>query len=419
MKYKDKIGEGILIVVGQIFGSIGILLSVHLITNELGTEEYGKLSLILSLAVLLGQVGYSWALPGIPRFFSIARDLNDVQSYFKTSFYLFIKSTGIVLILTLLMSYFLSYIHKNISSFAFILAVCSIVLDRFNLTHAILQNVARKRFVLFLQYVLDPFFKVVIFILFSNQLIITAESVLLVYFLAGLILFFIHVTILRKSILRISSFQSNRQNWSNKITSFSRPFFLISFITWLHTASDRWILESFTSMSEVGIYVALFQLSYFPMTLLTGMALNYFTPFIYDNNQKTVLAESIFHNLKIIKYVILLLISVSLISYLFRNLFFSLVVSEQFLSGANYWPIMLFSGGLFSFGQYLALKFESDLKTEKMILPKFLSSLFGITLNFLGVFFGGLGGLVFSQLLFSILNLILIAKWSGISFNRI
>src|SRR5438874_2297495 len=47
------------------------------------------------------------------------------------------------------------------------------------------------------------------------------------------------------------------------------PFAAWGIFTWMQTASDRWALQG-RGTSEVGFYAALYQLGYYPMTLLSG-----------------------------------------------------------------------------------------------------------------------------------------------------
>ena len=75
-----------------------------------------------------------------------------------------------------------------------------------------------------------------------------------------------------------------RNKWRNEILNYSPPFGVWGVFTWFQLASDRWALKLFTSPSEVGVFAVLYQLGYYPVTLLTGMLVTLISPILFERS---------------------------------------------------------------------------------------------------------------------------------------
>ena len=70
--------------------------------------------------------------------------------------------------------------------------------------------------------------------------------------------------------------------WRSRIWSYSWPFAAWGVFTWAQLASDRWALGLFGSVEDVGLYAALFQIGYYPMSAATGMATQLLSPIFFQ-----------------------------------------------------------------------------------------------------------------------------------------
>jgi len=72
--------------------------------------------------------------------------------------------------------------------------------------------------------------------------------------------------------------------WQARIIRYSWPFTTWGVFTWFQLASDRWALNLFASSSAVGFFAVLYQLGYYPVTLLTGMLVTLVSPILFERS---------------------------------------------------------------------------------------------------------------------------------------
>jgi len=170
---------------------------------------------------------------------------------------------------------------------------------------------------------------------------------------------------------------------------------------WVFLSSDRWILEFFTSSKEVGLYSALTQIGYSPLTQIASVTSILIVPYIYDNNSlKTGYTK--YHTKVINNGTILFLlftIILSLLSYFLKDYVFYYLIDKNFNEVAYLLPYVVFSGGIFVTSQFYALKALIKLKPEILVLPSLLTSIFGLLLYLIFGYYFQIKGIVFVNLL--------------------
>ena len=73
-RLRRLVGQGSWILVGQIATVAASLVLVRVLTEHLDPTQYGLLALALTLGMLIGQVAFSGAMPGIMRYYAIAAE---------------------------------------------------------------------------------------------------------------------------------------------------------------------------------------------------------------------------------------------------------------------------------------------------------------------------------------------------------
>jgi O-antigen/teichoic acid export membrane protein len=88
--------------------------------------------------------------------------------------------------------------------------------------------------------------------------------------------------------------------------------------------------------------------------------------------------------------------------FLFHQLIFLLLVAPEYHGISFLLPWMVLSGGIFASGQVASLLLMTNVNTQHLIAPKIVTALLGVVLNFVGAYALGLQGVVFVNLLFSV-----------------
>ena len=174
----------------------------------------------------------------------------------------------------------------------------------------------------------------------------------------------------------------------------------------MQLASDRWALELFANTQEVGLYAALYQLGYYPMSIATGMAVQFLVPIFYQragdasDNRRNASVNSL--SWRLTGIALGLTVAVFFAALLFHAQIFRLFAAAEYASVSHLLPWMLLAGGIFAAGQTIALNLMSQMKTRIMIAPKLITALLGVALNFAGAYWYGISGIVAAGILFSV-----------------
>ncbi len=401
--------EGAWIVFGQIATVIGALASVRLLTELLDPSAYGELGLGMTAGALINQVLVGPLSNGATRYYASAVERADIHGYIKAVYSLMVKSTaaiGIVMVCAIVGLLFSDFEHLvGISVAVFIFTVISGV----NSLLAGIQNAARQRSVVAIHQAAETWAKLLFAAILINALNATSAVAVCGYVVGSALILLSQFWQLRKKIpFSNPSFQNNE--WQYKIFRYSWPFGAWGIFTGLQIASDRWALGHFATTQEVGYYVVLYQLGYYPISMATGMAMQFLAPILYEragdakDHSRNENIRKITRQLTIC--VLMLTVFSSLIAFLFNVQIFDIFVATEYSSAAKLLPLIILSGGIFAAGQAITLNIMSLMKTEAMVRVKIITALMGVGLNCIGAYFYGAAGVVLAGVGFSLLYLI-------------
>lgn len=405
--------ESAWIVAGQIIAGMASLVLVRVLTEFLDPSEYGVLSLALTMGTLIGQVGFSGAMPGIMRYYPIAVENGEVTQYFRASCRM--MAYGIIIAVCLgaiLISSLPLFGIGNIMSLIG-LSIAYNIICNINTVQTMIQNAARQRKVVALNSILDSFLRVAItsaLIVFVNK---TAQMVFVSYIASISIVLISQAYFIRKLIPKKKSISSYSKDWIGNIWEYSKPFAYFNLFTWIQASSDRWALESFMSSSEVGLYSVLLQLGFTPIGMVAGLVATLIGPILFQQSGDT---KDDSRNIMVHKKTwqltfaaVITTLMASLFAIIFHEEIFNLLVSKEYRRISYLLPWMVLAGGLNAAGQMLSLKIMSELNTHAMVLPKITTSLLGTILNYGGAYFAGVTGVVFAAVVFSFIQIV----WLG------
>ena len=404
------IRENLWLASGALISIVGSLALVRLLTQYLSPTQYGELALALTIANLINQVVMCGLISGIGRFYSIAKNLNELSKYLSESYALLRYAALVTLGIGLLLFSVASTLqYGDWTALIFVTVVFSII-SNYNGVFGDIQNAARNRSILVINSSLDTIFKIVITYFVATTLNISSTLVMCGYVVAATIIFISNQLFLKRAIFPQQSVSLSTtpttQKWTQKIWSYAWPFSVWGIFTWMQQASDRWALQIFSTTEDVGVYAVLFQLGYAPIIMSTGLLSSFLTPIFFSragdltNVQRNASVHAINRR---VSYVILSLTGMAFSATLFfHDFIFMLLVSSEFRANSYLLPWFVLAGGLFSTGQMLVLKVLSEARTQILLTVKIGTAILGVTLNILGAWVAGISGVVIALVVFSL-----------------
>lgn len=397
--------EGGWIVIGQIATVLGALVLVRVLTEYLEPTQYGQLALGLTIAGLVNQVVMGGVTAGIGRFYSIAAEKNDLPGYLHASCRLMGYATvATVAIAVVIMASLLWLGYSQWMGLAAAALVLS-VLSGYNASVSGIQNAARQRAIVAFHSGLDAWLKIILAVGVMLWLGSSSTAVVMGYALSSLLITGSQFFFLRRLLPPQSKPPPADARWGRQIWAYSWPFSVFGVFTWMQQISDRWALQAFASTQDVGLYAVVFQLGYVPVGLITGMAMSFLGPILYQRsgNATDSVRNTSVHRIAWRFTIVGLLVTAlaSMTAFFLHEWIFHLLVAAKYHAVSYLLPWMVLAGGVFAAGQMLALKLMSEMKSVTMTIAKIVTAILGVGLNIYGASQFGLQGVVGALVAFS------------------
>ena len=411
------IKEGSWIVLGQLMMIAGSLVGVRLLTELLSPDAYGQLALGMTIATLVNQIVLGPLGGGIIRFYAHAMESSDLAGYFNAAKKMTLLATGVIFLIILFSSVGLIVAEKIKWLGITISALVFATLSGYCANFSGIQTAARQRAIVAMHQGAEPLLRSLIAAGLLIWLGATSTIAMIGYVIASLFVLASQGFFFRK-IYPVNTFSDKKNNWQDKIWKFSWPIGIFGVFTWLQLASDRWALQTFSSTSEVGSYAVLYQIGYYPISLLSGMAMQFLVPILYQrsgdasDNERNAAANKLSWQLTWVTLIITM--TAVLVAFMLHKLIFQILVAQKYSSVSHLLPWMILSGGMFAAGQSLASNLQAKLKTRELMAAKIITALSGVAFNFIGAYWYGITGIVCAGLLFSIMFLL----WMALLVNR-
>lgn len=392
-RHAKIMNETSIVIVGKVLTIIGSLLGVRLMTEFLPQETYGELTLFLSV-ILVSQFAFGAALEQTAmRYYSIALQKQAGRLYLKKMLARwavgsFVLGILIVLLRNLLMPSLPLAVLLSIIIFA-------ITGMGVNLGCGI-QSAARNRLLVaglqagfeWLRYLLA-----VAFILFFRG---SVAVVLSGFVIAGILVLIAYaVSIAQLPIFREPAVEQEGDLFGNR---YFWTMVLGGGLLWIQVFADRWCIAKFMTPADIGVYQALYQISFSPSLIGSAMLLTVIAPILFHHSKdgKSLLEMSavIKNYNKVIVFLALFCFGVFVLAWMLRDIIPTLLLGEEYRSVSSYFPWMVLSGVLFMLSQQLMLSLCADMRIGAILTIRAVTGIVALVCYGIGAALGGIAGVV-------------------------
>jgi O-antigen/teichoic acid export membrane protein len=408
-------GEFIWVALGQAASALGAIFGVRLMTQMLAPDQYGSLSLALTLSTLTLQIILSPLGGAVLRFFAPANESQQLGAYWRSVQRLLAQSTFLVAAVAL--AALLLAVALGQSAWISVLLITflySLVSGYIGVLNGI-QNAARQRVIVAWHDGLGTWLRYLFAVLLIWAFAPTSQIALVGFTLASCAVLASQWHFFRSRILRTVASQAGsdvatEQRWRSAMLTYAWPFATWGIFTWLQASSDRWVLEFFGTTELVGLYAALYQLSVFPIVLLTALFSQLITPILFnlagDGGDPARKNQARWFVLRCTLLVLAATGLGVLASWVLHSWLFSLLVAPEYRSVSPYMPWMILGAGAFAAGQIAALNLLIGNRSDRLIAPKVTTAIAGVLLNIAGGYYWGVEGVIAGGIIFSLLWLL-------------
>ena len=402
-------GEFLWVGLGEGLGAAGALVGVRLLTQVLDPALYGELTLGLTAVTLTQLVILAPLVQASLRFLAPAQDAGALRAYLRATQTLLARATAVVVAIagvvgaTLWLLGYSRWLALALAAFLYSW------LSGYNSTLDAMQTAFRQRAVVAWHRVAGQWLRFVLAVAFVLAWGASSAAAMLGFAAAAVLVLCSQLVLFRRKVVQLSLPEAAQagdiQDWTRQMREYAWPFVTWGVFTWAHMAADAWALQVFGSGSNVGLYAVLVQLGYYPITLLSGIMVQWISPVLFRRagdgaDQARVAHARRLNRLMIVGAMLLTLLGVGLAA-LAHKAIFSLLVAPDYRSVSPFLPWLVLSGGLFASGQAATLSLMSGVQTRSLIAPKIGTALLGIALSFAGAYWFGIRGVVIAGVAFS------------------
>lgn len=399
--------ELLVVLLGQVSLVISSIISLKILTTYLNPTQFGELYLNITITVFLNQLIFGPLTNACVRYYSLSVKRNSFLGYFKSIKEISRNLVLYIIIFGVLTSVLLIYLDYKEWAIMIFITICYAIINGLNNLLNGIQTAARSRIVVAISQGsvvwIRLIFGIIIFV-FTYQI---TSSILLGYLIGSLFvliiqLLFFSFTYKLENKPSMNYVNSDR-TWRKRIYNYALPFTYWGIFTWGLLASDKWALGYFSTIEDVGIYSAVYQLGFAPLLLISGFLDQFISPIIYERvaNKKdsNFNYENGFWNIIKLSFVFLFsMIIVSVFLEIFHMSFFSLFVSDAFIKVSYLLPFLWLAGSFFGAGQLMTLYIYAFKNSKVLVKLKISNAVFGILLNISGAYFYGVSGIIIALL---------------------
>ncbi|MEA5426936.1 lipopolysaccharide biosynthesis protein [Arcicella lustrica] len=202
----------------------------------------------------------------------------------------------------------------------------------------------------------------------------------------------------KQAILPENNVQEN-PSWT-EINSFSRWLMLVNTFAWVQVWLDRWLLSGFLSTSETGLYSSYSQLAIHPFSIVSGLLMAKFSPFLYKNVADKSQRPEFIKNVKSLFSIYLLICSIEILFiFLLQDFLLELLLGKAFLEQKELFIWLCFAWMVFQLGHLLSFLLNVLGQAKTLFIPNLITALVSVVANILLIPKFGISGIVIAFIL--------------------
>lgn len=425
-RFKNLLSSNLSIMfIGTFSSNVLNIILLKFLTNKFPPNDFGTYSLVMALSAFPQVILFTPLSAAILPFFKKLVSSNQ-RDLLHQIFELFIFINIIFLLLIPIpigLSHFtellsMKQIHYLIIALIFSSTVTALtILDSFSLANNKIN-----------EFIWFPVGNIVIKIVFLIILIhipFNPIQIILIFSLGQILLFLIQFYWFKKKKIIKTPLQIKFTNliefnsYKKEILLYSSNLTLWGIFAWLQTFCDKWILNTYSSPKEVGIYAIYFQYGVVPFTILSSIFSQYITPKYFSylgNHSQTLIFMKKLFKLILITFLPMIIIAPLMAHYL-GPYFIELLTSSLYLESIELFIYPVIAGVFFFYGQILAVPLMNEKLIKKVRVPKILSSILSVLLFLIFIPRLGILGVFISLISTNIFYFMLIAL-SNITYFR-
>ena len=263
---------------------IGALALIRILTEFLSPSQYGQLALAFTgfgflTQILMGPLGQA-----IGRYYTHSVHAGGFYDFSYTAIRYVKKAAYVLMIFCMVLIVLLNWLdEENHMKIVVLICVYSYIFGVNDLMNG-MQNLAGNRKEWFANVAIETSLKLIIVLLLLTYFDQSPEVVLLALIISSILALahqYLNISKLNKN---STNEGTNKTDWNFEILSLASKAALWGPVVWIHQSSDRWSLQYFSGSNEVGLYAALYQISYAPMVLVGGTIGAILVPYLYNQN---------------------------------------------------------------------------------------------------------------------------------------
>jgi O-antigen/teichoic acid export membrane protein len=288
------------------------------------------------------------------------------------------------------------WLFIGLSSFCFSDVLLKVILDKLNtdgklITFAIFSFFHKLSMLIFLVAVVYLFTVLDSSLLWMYMILATAVTVLF------------GITFVKFNFS--NTYKISTIKLSKKVFIYAIPLSVMSIFAWFTTYFDRFAIEHYLEVSEVGIYSASYGVGTKFAIVLIPIFLAAITPIVYGQynlKEKKLIIEKYAKSYMILAFIIIFIVY---LAYPFIGLY---LLSEQYEAGFHIIPSINLGYFLLTFSYIFESLFYSESKTSYILYLNVLAALLNIILNIILIPIYGIDGAVIATVLSSAVKLIVV-----------
>jgi O-antigen/teichoic acid export membrane protein len=372
---------------------------------------YGELALDLSIAALLAQVVVAPIGHASERYLAASLEGGHFSSFIASLRRMVRTSALIVVAIGLAMSVCAWWIApERALSFALSATILALLTGLESVIDSS-QNAARHRVVVAAHQGLRAWLRPVCVAMLVLVVGPSSVAAVLGYTVASAIVLLSQYVAFRRFRPGVGTTCEDRDLYGEMIR-YATPFALWGLLAWTQLSSDRWALQIFTNLEQVGLYSIVYQLGAYPMTVITTVLSQLFAPIIFaragNASDRARAGNAMGMVFLLAASLVLITFVVTGIAWVGHDVIFATLVGPEYRSVSYLLPLAVLGSGLLGAGQvfgWIALVVH---RPRLLLPPRIGATVLTLLLNGAGAYAFGITGVLLAQ----VASAIVYAGWT-------